>query len=65
MEELNQLLNTALGTPNENYCDGSENIQKCYSKFYPSTENDDTALKVSLYFFLFLDMKKIQKNFGS
>ena len=63
MEELNQLLNTALGTPNENYCDGSENIQKCYSKFYPSTENDDTALNVSLYFFPFSGYEKNTKEF--
>ena len=63
MEELNKLLNTALGTPNENYCDGSENIKKCYSKFYPSTENDDTALNVSLYFFPFSGYEKNTKEF--
>ena len=63
MEELNQLLNTALGTSNKNYCNGSENIQKCYSKFYPSTENDDTALNVSLYFFPFSGYEKNTKEF--
>lgn len=63
MEELNKLLNTALGTSNENYCDGPENIKKCCSKFYPSTEKDNTALNVSLYFFPFSGYEKNTKEF--
>ena len=63
MEDLNILLNTALRTANENYCDTAENIEKCRKKFYDLSSNDNTALNVCLYLFPFSPLEKNSKEF--
>ena len=63
MEDLNILLNTALRTAKENYCDTAENIEKCRKKFYDLSSNDNTALNVCLYLFPFSPLEQNSKEF--
>ena len=63
MEDLNQLLNTALGTTNQNYCDSAENLKKCAEIFYELSDKDNTAFNVSLYLFPMNASEKNTKDF--
>ena len=63
MEDLNQLLNTALGTTNQNYCYSAENLKKCGEKFYELSDKDNTAFNVSLYLFPMNASEKNTKDF--
>ena len=50
MEDLNTLLNLALKTENENYCN-ADGIKNCMTQFEKLSEKDNGALIIFLYFF--------------
>ena len=51
LNTLNTLLNQVLKTNNENYTEGADNIDKCYSKFSVLSQENNNAFQVFYYLF--------------